>query len=70
MLLEKILQSQGFGSRKYCQQLIKNGSVSIDGEVVSDLKSSSPQKILSFPFLVKIINIEKNLYCSKKTSRF
>ncbi|HFF5471861.1 TPA: 16S rRNA pseudouridine(516) synthase, partial [Acinetobacter baumannii] len=25
MLLEKILQSQGFGSRKYCQQLIKNG---------------------------------------------
>ena len=27
MLLEKILQSQGFGSRKYCQQLIKNGSV-------------------------------------------
>lgn len=40
----------------------KNGSVSIDGEVVSDLKSSSPQKILSFPFLVKIINIEKKIY--------
>jgi 16S rRNA pseudouridine516 synthase len=44
MLLEKILQSQGFGSRKYCQQLIKNGSVSIDGEVVSDLKKQfSPE---------------------------
>ncbi|MFN4187892.1 MAG: 16S rRNA pseudouridine(516) synthase, partial [Acinetobacter johnsonii] len=24
MLLEKMLQSQGFGSRKHCQQLIKN----------------------------------------------
>lgn len=59
MLLEKILQSQGFGSRKYCQQLIKNGSVSIDGEVVSDLKKQFSQKILSFPFLAKIINIEK-----------
>jgi len=27
MLLEKMLQSQGFGSRKHCQQLIKNGAV-------------------------------------------
>ncbi len=33
MLLEKILQSQGFGSRKYCQQLIKNGSVLIDHQM-------------------------------------
>ncbi len=45
MLLEKILQSQGFGSRKYCQQLIKNGSVSIEGEIVTDLKNSFLLKI-------------------------
>lgn len=38
MLLEKMLQSQGFGSRKYCQQLIKNAAVQINGETVSDLK--------------------------------
>ena len=38
MLLEKMLQSQGFGSRKNCQQLIKNGAVSIQGEIVTDLK--------------------------------
>ena len=38
MFLEKMLQSQGFGSRKHCQQLIKNGAVTIHGEVISDPK--------------------------------
>ena len=38
MLLEKMLQSQGFGSRKHCQQLIKNGAVSIQDEVVDNPK--------------------------------
>lgn len=38
MILEKMLQSQGFGSRKNCQQLIKNGAVSILGEVITDAK--------------------------------
>ena len=40
MLLEKILQSQGFGSRKYCQQLIKNGSVQIDNQVCDNPKQN------------------------------
>ena len=38
MLLEKMLQSQGFGSRKHCQQLIKNGAVSIQNEIQTDPK--------------------------------
>ncbi|NHC03300.1 16S rRNA pseudouridine(516) synthase [Acinetobacter sp. 187] len=38
MNLEKMLQSQGFGSRKNCQQLIKNGAVQIQGEVVTEPK--------------------------------
>ena len=38
MILEKMLQSQGFGSRKNCQNLIKNGAVQIQGEIVSDPK--------------------------------
>lgn len=38
MLLEKMLQSQGFGARKHCQQLIKNGAVSIHGDVITDPK--------------------------------
>lgn len=38
MLLEKMLQSQGFGSRKHCQQVIKNGAVCINGEIIKDPK--------------------------------
>ena len=35
MTLDRILQSQGFGTRKGCQQLIASGAVSVGGEVVS-----------------------------------
>ena len=38
MILEKMLQSQGFGSRENCQNLIKNGAVQIQGKIVSDPK--------------------------------
>ncbi|NHB57191.1 16S rRNA pseudouridine(516) synthase [Acinetobacter sp. 194] len=38
MLLEKMLQSQGFGSRKNCQQLIKNGAVQIQDLIITDPK--------------------------------
>ena len=48
MLLEKMLQSQGFGSRKYCQQLIKNGAVCIQGEVIDNLKYKADLKDLEF----------------------
>ena len=39
MLLEKMLQSQGFGSRKHCQQLIKSATVTVDGQLSIDLKT-------------------------------
>lgn len=38
MQLDKILQSQGFGSRKQCQKLILTGAVQINGEVCTDIK--------------------------------
>lgn len=38
MFLEKMLQSQGFGSRKQCQQLIKSGAIQIAGEVIDNPK--------------------------------
>ncbi|ONG38983.1 16S rRNA pseudouridine(516) synthase [Alkanindiges hydrocarboniclasticus] len=40
MHLEKILQSQGFGSRKQCRQLIEDGKVTINGEVCRNPKAS------------------------------
>jgi 16S rRNA pseudouridine516 synthase len=37
--LDRILQSQGFGSRKYCRALIEDGDVSIGGEVQDSYKT-------------------------------
>ena len=48
MLLEKMLQSQGFGSRKHCQLLIKNGAVSIDGETITNPKQKLDLEALEF----------------------
>ena len=38
VFLEKMLQSQGFGSRKHCQQLIKTGAVEINQQVMDSPK--------------------------------
>ncbi len=35
LTLDRILQSQGFGTRKYCRQLIADGAVRIGGEAVT-----------------------------------
>lgn len=48
MFLEKMLQSQGFGSRKHCQQLIKSGAVVIDGEIVDSAKLKLDLQQLQF----------------------
>ncbi len=36
MQLDRLLQSQGFGSRKECRQLVRNGWLTINGETVED----------------------------------
>lgn len=66
MLLEKILQSQGFGSRKYCQQLIKNGSVSIDGEVADDLKKQFSPENLEFSLFGETYQYREKVYLALK----
>lgn len=38
--LDRILQSQGFGTRKYCRALIQEGEVSSAGTVLDDYKAS------------------------------
>jgi 16S rRNA pseudouridine516 synthase len=37
--LDRVLQSQGFGTRKYCRALIEDGDVAIHGEVQSSYKT-------------------------------
>jgi 16S rRNA pseudouridine516 synthase len=38
--LDRILQSQGFGTRKYCRALIEDGDVTINGEVADNFKAT------------------------------
>jgi 16S rRNA pseudouridine516 synthase len=38
--LDRILQSQGFGTRKYCRALIEDGEVAVNGEPVDNYKTS------------------------------
>jgi 16S rRNA pseudouridine516 synthase len=46
--LDRILQSQGFGSRKYCRALIEDGDVSIGGEVMDNYKAMVETDGLAF----------------------
>jgi 16S rRNA pseudouridine516 synthase len=38
LTLDRILQSQGFGARKWCRKLIEDGDVTIAGKVVDDYR--------------------------------
>jgi len=40
LTLDRILQSQGFGARKWCRELIESGEVTITGETVDDFSTS------------------------------
>ena len=62
MLLEKILQSQGFGSRKYCQQIIKNGSVQIEGQVRENPKQNINTDQLCFQVFGEEYQYREHLY--------
>jgi 16S rRNA pseudouridine516 synthase len=46
--LEKILHSQGFGSRKHCRLLVLHGDVRVDGRVVDDPATALGTANLSF----------------------
>ena len=38
LTLDRMLQSQGFGSRKWCRQLVEDGEVTVNGEAVDDYR--------------------------------
>jgi 16S rRNA pseudouridine516 synthase len=48
LTLERILQSQGFGTRKWCRELIADGEVIIDGETITDTRASFETDGLEF----------------------
>jgi 16S rRNA pseudouridine516 synthase len=48
MTLDKILQSQGFGTRRACRQLITNGAVCVGGEPVTEYDAAFVPEGLEF----------------------
>jgi 16S rRNA pseudouridine516 synthase len=76
--LDRILQSQGFGSRKWCRSLIEDGEVRVNGEVVNDYRRSFPTNDFSFelfdelwPYRERVyiaLNKPSNFECSRKPS--
>ena len=78
LTLDRILQSQGIGSRKYCQGLIAAGEVSIGGEVVLDHRARFAPEGLRFTLfgeewlwrekLYLALNKPAGYECSRKPS--
>jgi len=78
MTLDRILQSQGFGTRKYCRQLIEDGEVLIDGTAVSDYRASFDTDGLHFSVFDEEWEYRQHVYialnkppgieCSRKPS--
>ncbi|TXJ07435.1 MAG: rRNA pseudouridine synthase [Acinetobacter sp.] len=48
MQLDKLLQSQGFGSRKHCQYLIQSGHVKVDDKMIENEKAKFQPEHLNF----------------------
>jgi 16S rRNA pseudouridine516 synthase len=76
--LDRILQSQGVGTRKWCRELIADGEVTIDGEAVTDYKATYETAGLVFTLFDEewtvrehvylVINKPPNIECSRKPS--
>ncbi|MDE2120805.1 MAG: 16S rRNA pseudouridine(516) synthase, partial [Betaproteobacteria bacterium] len=48
MTLERLLQSQGFGTRRNCRELVLDGHVRIDGQPASDPDQAVQAEGLAF----------------------
>ncbi len=76
--LDRILQSQGFGTRKWCRSLIADGEVKIDGTAVTDYRSTFQTEGLHFELFGEMwpyrehvyiaLNKPANFECSRKPS--
>ena len=75
---DKILQSQGFGTRKWCRELIQNDEVSINGEIINNYKQLIETDHLIFRIFEEdwiyqekiyiALNKPSNYECSRKPS--
>ncbi|MGV8893164.1 MAG: pseudouridine synthase [Burkholderiaceae bacterium] len=78
LTLDRILQSQGFGTRKWCRSLIADGEVSIHGVAVTDYRAQIETDSLELTIFDEVwphrehvyaaLNKPANFECSRKPS--
>ena len=78
LTLDRILQSQGFGTRKWCRNLIADGEVRVNGETITDHHASFATTGLEFELFDEVwpyrehvyiaLNKPANFECSRKPS--
>jgi 16S rRNA pseudouridine516 synthase len=78
LTLDRILQSQGFGTRKWCIEMIANGEVSIAGATVTDSRAAIETNGLEFKIFDEVWLYREHVYialhkpadfeCSRKAS--
>jgi len=78
LTLDRILQSQGFGTRKWCGELVADGEVSIAGQVVTDNRAAIETDGLVFTIFGESWAYREHIYialnkpadfeCSRKAS--
>lgn len=78
LTLDRILQSQGFGTRKWCRELIADGEVNIGGESITDYRAAFETSGLEFTLFDELwtyrehvyiaLNKPANFECSRKPS--
>jgi 16S rRNA pseudouridine516 synthase len=76
--LDRLLQSQGFGTRKWCRELIADGEVAVAGETITDYRISIETDNLRFTVFGEeweyrehvylALNKPANYECSRKPS--
>ena len=76
--LDRILQLQGFGTRKWCRELVEDGEVSIGGETVTDTRNAFETDGLEFSVYGELWKYREHVYialnkpadyeCSRKPS--
>jgi 16S rRNA pseudouridine516 synthase len=76
--LDRALQSQGFGTRKWCRELVSDGDVSIAGVTITDYQASIETDDLEFSVFGEPHRYREHLYialskpadyeCSRKPS--
>lgn len=76
--LDRLLQSQGFGTRKWCRELIADGEVAIAGETMTDYRAGVEAENLHFTVFGEeweyrehvylALNKPSNYECSRKPS--